>query len=135
MSSLGVANILAQQESINFIWQTLKVQNVHINYYLFVQKERKNNASQLLYHVNCWILIYCKLHKSSPFLILFREANFNGFELTFMLPRYCTYVDCYSYLLTSLQTSFLLRFYVWRVSHQLSDNKISFFQESIKQCT
>ena len=134
MSSLGVANILAQQESINFIWQTLKVQNVHINYYLFVQKERKNNPSQLLYHVNCWMLINCKLHKSSPFLILFREANFNGFELTFMLPRYL-YVDCYSYLLTSLQTSFLLRFYVWRVSHQLSDNKISFFQESIKQCT
>ena len=135
MSSLGVANILAQQESINFIWQTLKVQNVHINYYLFVQKERKNNASQLLYHVNCWILIYCKLHKSSPFLILFREANFNGFELTFMLPRYFRYQREYSYLLTSLQTSFLLRFYVWRVSHQLSDNKISFFQESIKQCT
>ena len=91
MSSLGVANILAQQESINFIWQTLKVQNVHINYYLFVQKERKDNASQLLYHVNCWILIYCKLHKSSPFLILFREANFNGFELTFMLLRYFRY--------------------------------------------
>ena len=69
--------------------------------------------------------------------LYYLEANFNGFELTFMLLRYFRYQrDIFiAYILTSLQTSFLLPFYVWRVSHQLSDNKISFFQESIKQCT